>query len=152
MLQDYFLALLDWWKVTIKLRAKQKEVLFKEGEIWWCCVGINIGVEIFGKGKDFTRPVIILKKFDAKSFLGIPLTTQYKGNIWHIPLLHNNKKQYAVLSQLRMFDSQRLIDKMGSLNEANYERIKDCFAKFYVPENIHPASLPAEENDTGISG
>jgi mRNA interferase MazF len=152
MLQDYFLALLDWWKITIKLHAKEQKSLFKEGDVWWCSIGMNVGVEIFGKGKDFTRPIIVFKKFDARSFLGIPLTTQYKEGVWHIPLVHNGKKQYAVLSQLRMLDSRRLIDKMGSLNEGNYEKIRDCFVRLYTIKNIHPASPSSEENNAGISG
>jgi hypothetical protein len=67
MLQDYFLALLDWWKVNVLLKDKQPNRLFKEGDIWWCSIGMNVGVEIFGKGKYFARPVIIFKKFSANS-------------------------------------------------------------------------------------
>jgi hypothetical protein len=29
----------------------------KEKEIWWCRVGLNIGTEVYGKGKDYMRPV-----------------------------------------------------------------------------------------------
>jgi hypothetical protein len=48
MLQDYFLALLDWWKINILLKDNTSTRLFKEAEIWWCSIGMNIGVEIFG--------------------------------------------------------------------------------------------------------
>lgn len=152
MLQDYFLALLDWWRITIKLRANGQKPLFKEGDIWWCSIGMNVGVEIFGKGKYFARPVIIFKKFDANSFLGIPLTTQPKTGNWHVPFVYVNKKQYAVLSQIRVLDSRRLRDKIGSLPEASIEEIRKSFARLYTLENSHPASPSARENDAGISG
>src|ERR1700731_1059849 len=35
---------------------------FREGEIWWVRLGKNIGYETDGKSREFTRPVIILKK------------------------------------------------------------------------------------------
>lgn len=152
MIQDYFLALLDWLKINILLKDKPPRRLFKEGDIWWCSIGMNIGVEIFGKGKNFARPIIVFKKFDVNSFLGIPLTTQPKSGIWYVPFTHANKKQYAILSQIRTLDSRRLRDKIGSLPESSFEEIKKAFAKFYIIENSHPASLPAEENNTGISG
>ncbi len=31
----------------------------KVGEIWWCRVGLNIGTEIYGKGNEYTRPVLV---------------------------------------------------------------------------------------------
>ena len=42
---------------------------FKEGELWWCSIGINVGVEIFGKGPDAVRPVVIFKKINKFLFL-----------------------------------------------------------------------------------
>ena len=113
---------------------------------------MNVGVEIFGKGEYFARPAIIFKKFDANSFLGIPLTTRPKTGNWHVPFVYVNKKQYAVLSQIRVLDSRRLRDKIGSLPEASIEEIRKSFAQLYTLENSHPASPSARENDAGISG
>ncbi len=81
MLEEIF-GFLDWLKVKINLRSSKAKPLFKEGEVWWCSIGINIGVEIYGKGKKFTRPVLIFKKFNEGSFLGIPLTTQIREEKW----------------------------------------------------------------------
>lgn len=41
-------------------------------------MGQNIGFEQNGKGDNFVRPVIILKKFNKNMFFGIPLSTQIK--------------------------------------------------------------------------
>jgi len=32
-------------------------------EVWWCAVGVNIGVEADGKHTNFERPVLIIRKF-----------------------------------------------------------------------------------------
>lgn len=55
-------------------------LFFKEGEIWWAYLGLNIGFEIDGKGKDFSRPVLVLKKYNGYSFLALPLSTSQSIN------------------------------------------------------------------------
>jgi hypothetical protein len=53
-------------------------LFFREGEIWWVRLGRNIGYEANGKSQEFTRPVIVLKKYNQYSFLALPLTTAAK--------------------------------------------------------------------------
>ena len=52
-----------------------------EGDIWWASVGENVGSEINGKNKLFSRPVIILKKLAHGFYFVIPTTTKIReGN------------------------------------------------------------------------
>ena len=70
---------LEWIGLKEKLHAQNYEPpLFKENEIWWCYVGENVGVEINGKSRNFSRPILIFKKYDKYSFLGLPLSTKIK--------------------------------------------------------------------------
>ena len=69
MIKDRFLQLLDWWRISVVINDESTRPLFKEGEIWWCGIGMNIGREIFGKGAKFIRPVVVLKKLNKDSFL-----------------------------------------------------------------------------------
>lgn len=131
MLQNYFLTLLDWLKITVRLRGRKREPLFKEGEIWWCSIGMNIGVEIFGKGQRFTRPVIIFKKFNKNAFLGIPLTSQLKTGKWYAPIIHGEKTDTALLAQIRVMDSKRLIERMETIGDDGFEEIRKSFLNFY---------------------
>lgn len=56
---------LEWIGLKEKLHNTEYiPPLFKEGEIWWCYVGENVGIEANGKGNQFTRPVLIFKKYD----------------------------------------------------------------------------------------
>lgn len=127
-----FLTRLNWWKTTIILEEKQTKLTFKEGELWWCSIGMNVGVEIYGKGDRFTRPVVVFRKFNTNSFLGIPLTTKLKNGKWYVPLEYDGIKSRAVLSQARIFDSRRLIGEMGMFNGADFQAIKTAFLKAYA--------------------
>jgi mRNA interferase MazF len=137
---EYIFALLEWCKIAVSLRLKRQKILFKEGEIWWCSIGMNVGIEVFGKGSRFTRPVLIFKKLDSDSFLGIPLTSQPKEGDWYSPIRYDGAESMALLAQARVFDSCRLTKRIGTLDSPNFQAIKAAFGKFYLPENSHPAS------------
>jgi mRNA interferase MazF len=65
----------DWIPIKSYLDRKgNMPPLFREREIWWCSVGENVGMEISGKGAFFRRPVLVLRKLDAFTFIGAPLT------------------------------------------------------------------------------
>jgi hypothetical protein len=96
----YLLNLLEWCKVKIVLiSAPQKSHLFKEREVWWCSIGLNVGDEEFGKGVQFARPVLVFKKLSANLFLGLPLSGQPKEGGWYVPSFIAHK-----LFELRSFE------------------------------------------------
>jgi len=51
-----------WMKLKEKLHYRKTLRSFNDGDIWWCGLGENVGSEICGKGKEFLRPVVIVKK------------------------------------------------------------------------------------------
>ena len=102
-----------------------------EGEVWWCVVGENVGIEINGKGERYLRPVIIFKKLSNLGFLGIPLTSQNHTGSWYVRFILKDKHQIAVLSQIKVFSVFRLHRKMGMLPEPDFEKISDAFWKLY---------------------
>src|ERR1700682_4224571 len=90
---------------------------FREGEVWWVRLGKNISYETNGKSREFTRPVIILKKYNQYSFLALPLTTALKHNLYRLPIgMIEGKQAFATLSQLRNIDSKRLVKKIVHLD------------------------------------
>lgn len=138
MFYDRFFLLMEWWKLHARLGEKKTCPLFKEGEIWWCSIGLNIGVEIFGKGIDFARPVVVFKKFDANSFLGIPMTTQRKDGSWYVPMAFGGQEQKAILSQAKTLDAVRLLRKVGTLNDTDLNDLYSRFKEFFTPETYSP--------------
>ena len=67
----------DKWN-NIKKSAHNGNIIrsFKDRDIFYVKVGANIGFEQDGKGEEFLRPVLILKKFGQHAFLGIPYPPQ----------------------------------------------------------------------------
>ena len=52
-----------WIVLKEKLhKTRRRPRTVSEGDIWWCTVGENVGVEINGKGHLFARPVLVLTK------------------------------------------------------------------------------------------
>jgi mRNA interferase MazF len=128
---EYILQVLDWCKTKASLWNRQSNVVFKEGELWWCSIGMNVGHEIYGKGPLFSRPVLIFKKSSPNLFLGIPLTSKLKPGIWEVSIIHNGKTGAAILDQARAFDRKRLIKRIGSVGSQQFKLINVAFWEFY---------------------
>jgi hypothetical protein len=67
-----------WAELKPKLHFSEREIYFKERQIWWASVGQNIGSEENGKHGNFERTVLIFKKFNKDTFLGMPISTKIK--------------------------------------------------------------------------
>ena len=118
----------DRWntiKKTTDTTDEEARPFYREGEIWWVRLGKNIGYEMNGKDREFTRPVIILKKYNQYSFLAAPLTTAAKPNPYCLPIgIVHGKQAFATLSQLRNIDSKRLVKKIAVVPEDALDVIK----------------------------
>ena len=126
-----FKNFLQWIGLKQKIHETSKgPKFFKEGEIWWCAVGENIGVEINGKGVTFSRPVFVYRKLSRNGFLGIPLSTKLKDGSWYVRVTFK-KEICANLAQVKVFSSSRMYTKMGELDEIDAEKIKAGFLQLY---------------------
>jgi len=136
---------LEWVGCKEKLHAQTHlPPLFKEGEIWWCYMGENVGIEMNGKGEKFTRPIFIFKKYDRYSFLGLPLTTKSKIGTWYVSVRFDEKDQIAVLAQGRTFDYRRLKEKIGELEEKESKKIRDGYVALHLSYKNRPSAVSSE--------
>ena len=117
----------DIWNNEKKVLAKQRErkVYFKEGEIWWCYIGQNLGSESSGKAPSFTRPILIVKKLSSDIYICLPLTTKQKEGNWYVPIFFEGIHQIVVLSQIKMMHSKRLQRRVGILSCVVFILIKE---------------------------
>ncbi len=123
---------LEWIGLKEKLHSKlQKIPHVSEGQIWWASLGENIGFEINGKSKLFTRPVLIFKKLSKEFFLVVPLTTQHHMGSWYVNYTHAGKSITACLQQVRTIDYRRFYSKLGVLDDSDFEKIKIGFRTLY---------------------
>ena len=115
-----------WHKTKDNLQKNAGTSSFREREIWWCGIGINIGDEEDGKGSNFRRPVLIIRKFNKKIFWGVPLTTQIKDNPNYHKIHFKEKIQCAMLTQLKLYDSKRLGSKMRKLTKTQVDEVRNA--------------------------
>lgn len=113
-------------KKTIINNKTESDIFFSEREIWWTSIGSNIRYEQDGKHEDYSRPVLIIRKFNQYIFYAIPLsTTDKRGPYYHEFQYRDDIKSVALLSQMRVLDSSRLIKKDGKLNKTTFREIRD---------------------------
>ena len=116
----------DIWNVLKqRLNGSIRERHFKEREIFYAHIGHNIGFEQNGKGDSFLRPVVVLAKFNKQLLWAIPLGTTEKKNRYYFTFsFMQNRSSTAILSQLRLIDSRRLMNKIGMISETDFEELK----------------------------
>jgi len=101
-----------------------KRPFFHEREIWFCHLGLNIGFEQDGKGEDFLRPILIIRKFNNEVFWAVPLTRTNKKSPYYCHFTLNDKESVAILSQVRLIDARRLSHKIGEVGEVEFGQLK----------------------------
>ncbi len=118
---DYY----NWNKQKIDLIRNKNRLFFHEREVWFTSLGLNIGFEQDGKGNNFLRPVLVLKRFSQEVLWCIPLTKRQKEGRYYFPFILNDKVSVAILSQMRLIDSKRLQYKIGDIDKKFFTQIKE---------------------------
>lgn len=111
---------------------------FNEREVWWCSIGENIGIEISGKGKYFRRPVLVFRKLDAYSFIGMPLTRTERTGDWYEKLSIGGRSNTIILAQTRHFDYRRMDKILCTISDSDFKGIRRSYIRLF-PENRSPA-------------
>ncbi len=117
---------IEWTKLKIRIHIAERVIYFREGEIWWASLGANIGHEQEGKNQNFERPIVIIRKFNQHVLWAIPLTTKLKDdNPYYHYYEFGGKKYAAVLTQLRLISSKRLLRKLGIFPNVDFKLVKE---------------------------
>lgn len=112
---------------------KREPVKFNEREIWWVAVGVNVGYEIDGKGEDFLRPTLILKKTSKENFIGIPITSNKKELPGYFIYQSKVIDGSIIFEQARVMSSRRLIDRMEIVSKNRFRNVMDAFLNYLNP-------------------
>ena len=120
----------DKWNEKKKyLDTARRKLLFKEGEIWWCSIGVNVGEEVYGKGEHFRRPVVVLRKLSQNSCIVMPTTTKEHDGSWYHRLNIKNKNRWIMMNQIRLISTNRLWVRESTLSQEEFEGLKKSVAK-----------------------
>ena len=115
----------DKWNKIKKRTHAENPRLYTLREIWWCRIGVNIGTEQDGGGKLFLRPVVILRGFGSDACLIVPLTTSVREHPLRVSVgVVDGYPARANLSQLRIIDTRRLVEKIGFLEQEIFQALR----------------------------
>lgn len=114
----------NWHRLKATIHSTHSAPTFKQREVWWCSIGVNVGHESDGKSRFFNRPVLVLRKFNVHMFWGVPLTTKIKDSFFYHRIHFKDREQCVMLSQLRLWDSRRLTDKIGQLTSEQFHDVR----------------------------
>ena len=118
----------DKWneiKKQIETDPCQSEYFPQVGEVWMSAVGKNIGFEQNGSGEKFSRPMLVIKKFNNQMFWSVPLSTRQKSLDFYYNFTDpNNEKVSVILAQMKLVSLKRLNRKMYDISPDNLREIK----------------------------
>jgi len=113
-----------WNEIKKSVHVKPDNFGTHEREIWWVSFGVNVGVEIDGKHKDFERPALVLRKFNRQMVWALPITSRGKDSRFYEKFLFENREYFIVLTQLRVISTKRFLRKVGMISKNDFESIK----------------------------
>jgi mRNA interferase MazF len=132
MLSTFVKKFESWFGIKHHIEGNTGFRSFEEGQIWFCYLGENVGHEECGKGDEFLRPVVVIKKFNKHIFYGLPTSTKHKDNKFYYDLKLDKNNTFALMSQLRVIDSKRLKYKLAKLPDKELLLLKQKFCEMIM--------------------
>ena len=130
----------DWHRKKAKIEETKLKFNFSTREVWWCCLGLNLGFEEDGKNHNYERPVLVLRKFNKNLLWVLPLTTTQKEGEFYHKISIGDRNGSVILSQVRTVSSKRLLRRMGRVSHEDYKSISSNFV------GVLKKSIPADES------
>lgn len=114
-----------WNNIKKNIDTRLQNKLYHKREVWWCYLGTNVGFEQDGTGNDRMRPVLIIRGFSPQVCIVLPLTTSKKESPYHFFIGKVAEREASVIiSQIKLIDTKRLVDKIGFINKDIFESIR----------------------------
>ncbi len=126
----------DGWneeKKKIEIREVNPKLFPQYGEVWMLALGKNIGREQNGSGQDFSRPILVIKKFNNEIFWVLPLSTKQKKIDFYYNFTDvHNAKASVIISQIRLVHIKRFERKMYEMNSSDIQEIKRRLREYMI--------------------
>ena len=137
----------NWNNIKKQIDGKNisQDLFFYEREVWWCSVGLNVGVESDGKNESFERPVLIIKKFNGDMIWVLPLTSKEHFGKHYQKIVHDSGISWVYLSQIKTISTKRLLRKIGMISELEFSEILNKINEYIkIGPRISAGSSEAE--------
>jgi mRNA-degrading endonuclease toxin of MazEF toxin-antitoxin module len=130
----------DDWNTRKKAihTGKAYPAFFKDAEVWWCSLGVNIGFEQNGdtmshngQPATYRRPVLVLRKLGPESCIILPLTTRpHTGSYFHaLPNPIDGEQAWVMLTQVRNITASRLTVRVVELPGPIFRDVKAAYRR-----------------------
>ena len=120
-----------WNLIKKKIDSKNVNLHYREREIWWCSLGLNVGSEEDGKGPSSLRPVVIIRGFNKNLCLVVPLSSSLKDNLYYFKLRSGEKEVSALISHFKSLDTKRLRKRIGYLDKEYFAKLKQALKSLF---------------------
>lgn len=130
----------QWNREKKQIDEKDRLVFGYPREVWWCSIGLNIGVEIDGKNENFERPVVIMRVYNKETMLVLPTTGKEIKNKFHFSIEVDAKRPgtgelykrtvHVKLTQARVISNKRLLRKVDIIPESVFKKLQSAFKLF----------------------
>jgi len=123
----------SWNEIKKKIETENNDPkkFPKEREVWMCSLGKNVGYEQNGAGDNFSRPILIIKKFNNYMFWAVSLSTKQKDFDFYFNYTDpNNQKVSAILAQMKLISVKRLKRKLYDIPIDLFHRMKQKLKLF----------------------
>lgn len=120
-----------WCDLKIKIESEKSENshVVSEGDIWWCYLGSNIGDEQDGVGESYSRPVLVVRKFNRKVCIVVPMSTKLKSGVFYFCTDFKGVRYSILLSQIRLISIKRFMRRIRCLPKEEFNRVKSSIIK-----------------------
>lgn len=126
--------LFDKWNgIKKRIDASKSDMHFPEnGEVCITVLGKNVGFEQNGGGHNFSRPVLVFKRFNDQMFLVVPLSTKQKSYDFYYNFTDpGGLKASAILAQVRLVSVRRFKRKLYDMYTKDFNLIKAHLRSFF---------------------
>jgi mRNA interferase MazF len=123
----------SWNELKKKINAEENipDRFPKEGEVWMSSLGKNIGYEQNGSGSNFSRPIMIVKKFNNHMFWIVPLSTKQKNYDFYFNYTDiNYQKVSAILAQMKLLSVKRFKRKLYDTPSELFDEVRQKIKSF----------------------
>ncbi len=120
-------------KVLLQISEAKGQPYPKKGEVWMSFVGKNIGFEQNGAEEGFSRPVLVIKKFNNKIYWVVPLSSKQKSIDFYYNFTDpNNLMVSLILAQLRLISIKRFKRKMYDMSCGIFESVRIKLMEYLI--------------------
>lgn len=133
MMQDEF----DTWNEQKReidrstFDRKHGQPLPKQRGVWMCRFGKKIGVEMNGGGSNFSRPALVIKRFNHEQYWVVPLSTRQKPLDFYLNFTEKSgQPASAVLSQMRLVSVKRMKRFMYTMPEETFDEVRTRLRRY----------------------